>query len=204
MKYLGVLLDCNLSGSCHVFSLFKSCMGRLSFLHRNSSYLNFQSRKMLCMTLIQPYVDYCSSAWYEDLSVLLKAKLDILQRKMLRFIFEFDNRHHVGLKDLESLSWLSVPDRMKFFKLVHMFKIKHGLAPQYLRFDLSSVSDTHTHNTHGSTSNFHVSKSLSQMPSSFAFSSVKYWNSLPAGLKGINSLSTFKRELRRFFLSSYG
>ena len=93
---------------------------------------------------------------------------------------------------------------MKFFKLVHMFKIKHGLAPQYLRFDLSSVSDTHTHNTHGSTSNFHVSKSLSQMPSSFAFSSVKYWNSLPAGLKGINSLSTFKRELRRFFLSSYG
>ena len=149
-----------LSGSPHINSLLRSCMARLAFLYRNSSLLNFQSRKALCSSLIQPYIDYCSTSWYEGLSVSLKAKLDVLQRKMIRFIYQLDYRHHVGLPELQSLSWLSIPDRVKYFKLVHLFKIKHGLAPQYLRSNLNSVSDTHTHNTRGSCSNFHVSKTL--------------------------------------------
>ena len=204
VKYLGVLLDCYLDGSPHVRSVLKSCAARLSFLYRNSSFMNFHSRKTLCTSLIQPYIDYCSSAWYEGLSVSFKSKLDVLQRKMIRFIFQLDYRHHVGLQELQSLSWLSIPDRIKYFKLVHLFKIKHGIAPRYLRANLSSVSDTHTYNTRGSTSNFHVSRNLSQMHSSFAFSCVRSWNSLPNELKRIDSLLVFKRELRKFLLSSYG
>ena len=204
VKYLGVFLDCYLSGSPHINSLLRSCMARLAFLYRNSSLLNFQSRKALCSSLIQPYIDYCSTSWYEGLSVSLKAKLDVLQRKMIRFIYQLDYRHHVGLPELQSLSWLSIPDRVKYFKLVHLFKIKHGLAPRYLRSNLNSVSDTHTHNTRGSCSNFHVSKTLSKMPSSFAFSCVRFWNCLPADLKRIDSLLVFKRELWKFLLSSYG
>ena len=204
VKYLGVLLDCNLNFSSHVSSLLKSCMARLSFLYRNSSFLNFQSRKTLCSSLIQPYVDYCASAWYEGLTVSLKLKLDVLQRKLVRFVHRFDCRHHVGLVELQSLSWLSIPDRVKYFSLVHLFRIKRGLAPHYLRVNIASVSDTHAHNTRGSNSNFHVSKSMSHMPSSFAFSGVRHWNGLPASLKSIDSLVIFKRELRKYLLSSYG
>ena len=174
VKYLGVLLDCNLSGSLHVSSVLKTCIGRLSFLYRNSSLLDFRCRKTLCMSLIQPYIDYCASSWYEGLSASLKSRLDILQRKMLRFVCRFGNRQHVGLEDFKSLSWLTTPDRVKFFKLVHLFRIKRGLAPHYLRTNLTSVSDAHRHNTRGSTSNYHVSRSLFATTSSFAFSCVKF------------------------------
>ena len=155
------------------------------------------------MALIQPYIDYCSSSWYEGTSKALRSRLDVLQRKMVRFTLGFSNRHHVGLPEFRSLSWLTIPDRIKYFKLIHLFKIKNGSAPRYMRPNFTSVSDMHTHNTRGSTSNFHVSVSLSRAPSSFAFSCVKEWNAIPHDIKGIASLKPFKRELRKFLISSY-
>ena len=122
---------------------------------------------------------------------------------MLRFVFGYDNRHHVGPCDLLLLSWLSIRDRVSYFKMIHLFKIKHGLSPNYLRTNILSVSDMHSYNTRGSSSNFHVPKSLSNAPSAFAFSCVRLWNGLPERIKLINSLIPFKRELKRFLLSSY-
>ena len=123
---------------------------------------------------------------------------------MIRFVFGFDNRHHVGPGELHSLSWLSLRDRINYFKLIHLFKIKHGLGPRYLRKGIVSVSETHLHRTRGSVSDFHVSKSLSNCPSAFAFTCVKQWNSLPSRIKAIDSFPSFKRELKQFYLSSYG
>ena len=44
VKYLGVQLDGNLSGTEHVASILKTCSGRLAFLYRNSAFLDFQCR----------------------------------------------------------------------------------------------------------------------------------------------------------------
>ena len=123
---------------------------------------------------------------------------------MLRFVYGFESRHHVGPSNLLTLSWLTISDRVNYFKLIHLFKIKHGLGPGYLRTNLVSVSDMHTYGTRSSTSNFHLSKVLSKTPSSFAFSCVKVWNGLPERIKQIDSLPIFKRELKKFLLSSYG
>ena len=105
--------------------------------------------------------------------------------------------------DLLLLSWLSIRDRISYFKLIHLFKIKHGLGPNYLRSNIVSVSDTHSYNTRGSSSNFRVPKSLSNAPSAFAYSCVRLWNALPERIKLIDSLIPFKRELKKFLLSSY-
>ena len=110
VKYLGVLLDEKFNGSTHVGTLLKTCSARLAFLFRNSSLLDFQCRKTLCSALIQPHVDYCSSSWYSCLLAALRSCLDVLQRKMARFVFGYDNRRHIGMKEFHSLLWLSVPD----------------------------------------------------------------------------------------------
>ena len=98
VKYLGVTLDDQMSGSVHANSVLKKCMTRLAFLYRNSRFLNFHSRKTLCSALIQPHVDYCSSSWYGCLSKNLKSRLDVLQRRMARFVNAYDYRHHIGTK----------------------------------------------------------------------------------------------------------
>jgi len=95
VKYLGVQLDESLDGKGHAISVINKVAARISFLYRNSLLLDFKSRKTLCAALVQPYFEYCCSSWYSGLSVALKGKLDILQRRMIRFVFNFDARTHV-------------------------------------------------------------------------------------------------------------
>ena len=68
VKYLGVRLDVNMSGMDHATELVKKCVGRISFLYRNVSLLDSDCRRILCLALIQPYMDYCCSSWYSGLA----------------------------------------------------------------------------------------------------------------------------------------
>ena len=169
VKYLGVLLDANMNGSAHAGNLMKVCAGRLAFLYRHSSLLDKKCRQMLCSTLIQPYMDYCCSSWYSGLSVALRERLNVIQRKMVRFVFSMDNRAHVDNRNLRELTWLSVPDRVKFFRMAHLFRIRHKLAPAYLLPNFKLVSAAHSYNTRGSTHNFHISRDLSLFTKHWTF-----------------------------------
>ena len=203
VKYLGVLLDENMNGSAHAGNIMKVCAGRMAFLYRNSSLLDQKCRQTLCVALIQPYVDYCCSSWYSGLSVVLRERLNVIQRKMVRFIYGMDNRGHVDNKNFRDLSWLSIPDRVKSFRMSHLFRIRHKLAPAYLLPNFKSVSDAHNHNTRGSSFNFHMSRELSLSPNGFACTAIKQWNELPNDLKSISVFRVFKQKLKQFLLSKY-
>ena len=203
VRYLGVQLDSSLDGSSHVGKILKMCSDRLSFLYRNSAFLDQQCRKTLCSALIQPHLDYCCSSWYSSLTVALKTRLDVIQRKMVRFIYGMEIMAHVDLSNLYDLSWLSVPDRVTYFKLLHIFRIRNGLAPRYLMTNFRSISDAHTHNTRGSDYNYFVSKNLARSQNSFAYTAIRSWNSLSVTLKSISDIHIFKRKLKTALLARY-
>ena len=162
VKYLGVILDSNLNGAQHVIELIRKCSGRISFLFRNSSMLDPNCRKILCSALVQPYLDYCSSSWYNGITKTLMNKLDVLQRRMIRFINSYGPRHHVDEKDAKALSWLLVKDRVDFFKAIHVHKVVQKKAPSYLCRRFVPVLNTHCHNTRASNKNFFISRELSR------------------------------------------
>ena len=203
VKYLGVLLDANLDGSAHACSLMKTCAGKLAFLYRHSNFLDKRSRQTLCTSLIQPGIDYCCSSWHGGLTVALKERLNVIQRKMIRFIYGMDFRGHVDSKHLRELSWLSISDRVKFFRMSHLFRIRHNLAPTYLLPNFRAISTVHSHNTRGSSFNFQLSRELSLSPSSFAFTAIKQWNGLPNNFKDIHEFRVFKRKLKQFLIEQY-
>ena len=103
VKYFGVKLDEHSKFTGHVTEVVNKCVGRLGFLFRNS-FLDFECRKILCGSLIQPYLDYCCSAWYSGLPKLLKNRLNVFQRRMVKFVFSKDMFYHVTPADLSSLS----------------------------------------------------------------------------------------------------
>ena len=203
VKYLGVMLDENVNGTVHVGNMMKVCAGRLAFLYRQSSLLDKTFRQTLCSTLIQPYIDYCSSSWYCGLPMVLKERLNVIQRKMVRFINRLDYRGHVDEVNLKELSWLKIPDRVKFFQLNHLFRIRNKLAPSYLLPNFTSIAAVHSHNTRGSEFNFTLSRDLSQSQNGFAFTAIKHWNSLSNSIKSITEFRVFKRKLKEFLLSQY-
>jgi hypothetical protein len=192
-----------MNGRIHAAELIKKCAGRISFLYRNSSLLDFNCRKTLCSSLILPYLEYCCSSWYSSLTKQLKDKLDVLQRRLVRFVFSMDPRDHVGSDHLAKLNWMTISDRVGFFKLIHVFKIRNGLAPGYLANNFNLITSTHGHFTRGSVCNYSISRDMSNSPTSFVFTAVKNWNCLPNFLKEIQSLPVFKTKLKGFILSDY-
>ena len=156
-----------------------------------------------CATLIQPYMNNCCSSWYSGLSVALRERLNVIQRKMVRFVFSMVNRAHFDNRNLRELIWLSVPDRVKFFRMAHLFRICHKLAPTYLLHNFKLVSAAHSYNTRGSANNFHLSRDLSLFPSGFAYQAIKQWNSLPEDIKSIDQFKVFKKKLKQFLITQY-
>ena len=110
VKYLGVVLDQRFKFSDYAGTVIQKYAGRIGFLYRHSSSLDFNCRRILCNSLIQPYLDYCCTAWYSSLTADLKRKLEVVQRRMVRFVLSKDRLSHVDSVDLKYLSWLSIPD----------------------------------------------------------------------------------------------
>ena len=205
VKYLGVTLDSKLSGEAYAQKVLGNISSRLSYLYRQSSFLDSDARRTLCTALIQPLFDYCSTAWHEGLSAKMKGRFDAQQRKMVRYIFSLDPRCHVGLQDFKQLGWLTVRHRVSFFRLVHVFKITKGMAPGYLSNGFTFVRDIHSYNTRGSVSDYHISEKVnsSLKRDSFVFNAKKEWNSLPSDLKQVGSLLAFKTGLKAHFMERY-
>ena len=201
VRYLGVYLDEFLDFSKHVEGLLKKARSKLQFLYRNSRYLNHSTRKLLCQALIFSSLEYCSPSWYNGLSVSLCESLNVFQRKCARFALFLPHRGHIGPKELTSLSWLPFPKRVKYFNLVHTFKVRAGLSPSYLNENFEQISHVHHHNLRQSGFNFSLAHCSSPM-GTFNREAICSWNSLPSDLKAIQSLTLFKSRLKNFLLYS--
>ena len=201
VRYLGVMLDGKFKGKAQAMSVIKKVASRLGFLYRSAPLLDFYSRKVLCMSLIQPCMDFCISSWYVGLSGELKERLDVLQRKMVRYIYGWGPRGHVGSATFRELGWLQISDRVRYFALLHAFKIRKGLAPSYLLRGFVRVSVVHSHHTRASGHGFHISRD--DVPGGFAYFAKVQWNELPVQLQSIDSEAIFRVKVRRYLMRGY-
>ena len=75
VKYLGVQIDDDLSGSSIVKETIKKANTRLKFLYRNKNLIDFKCCKILCSALKQCHFDYSCSSWYPGINKGLMDKL---------------------------------------------------------------------------------------------------------------------------------
>ena len=196
--YLGVRLDQCLKFEDFIIKTCNDANSRLSFLYRYNSMLDHRTRKLLCSTLILSKLSYCVSAWYSGLGVGLRNRLDVVQRKMIRFMNGWGPREHVGSAEFLSTGWLTFSKRASFFQLCHVLKIRSRFAPSYLSRDFCPMQDIHLHNTRGSELNYFVDADKFP-PGTFHYTAVREWNKLPDEIKRIRSLPTFKGRLKCHF-----
>ena len=183
---------------CHII---RKASSKLSFLYCNRLFLNQAIRRTLCQSLIFSSMEYCASSWYSGLTCGLRDSLNTFQRKCQRFTLDLGPRDHVGNEEFCSLAGLTFPKRVKYFNLVHAFKVRMGLSPGYLADHFTFVSNVHGHNLRQSRHNFSLAYCHSPM-GTFQRSAITEWNDLPADLKSIQSLKVFKFRLKLFLQSS--
>ena len=74
VTYLGCILDETMSGESMVLKVINKINSTPKFLHRKNKFLTPALRRLLCNALIQPQLDYASSAWYPNLTQKMTAR----------------------------------------------------------------------------------------------------------------------------------
>ena len=119
---------------------------------------------------------------------------------MVRYVNAWRPRDHVGEHEITATGWLPFSKRVSFFKICHLFKVKLGRAPGYLSEDFRTTRSVHSYSTRGSDFNF-FADATKFPPGTFHYSAVREWNALPSSLKLKQTLPSFKRDLKRHFLT---
>ena len=130
-KSLGLIIDNLLSWSNHVNELCKKVTSAIGALRRIRPLIPQSTTVLVCNSLIQPNLDYCSLVW-DGLSDQLSDKLQTLQNRAARVILKANCGTSSSLL-LDILKWDKLVIRRKKHKAIMMFKSLKEQAPVYLQ-----------------------------------------------------------------------
>ena len=195
VKYLGCILDNNLSGESMASNALSKINGRLKFLYRNQNYLDKFLRRLLSNAIIQPHFDYACSTWFPVLNSKLTKKVQIAQNKCIRFCLDLDNISHIGSKEFREINWLPVKERVHQCINVNIFKYYKNMSPGYLS-EMFTVADQ-SHYTRYSSMKLHLpSRNRDIGKQGLSYLGPKIWNSLGSYIKSCDSVNTFKHRIK--------
>ena len=197
VKYLGVVLDQDMSGETTGSKIVKKVNGGLKFLYRKSEFLNFKNRKLLCSALLQSRFDYGHNVYYRGLREDIKTKLQTAQNKIIRFILGFDSQRHLYVKDFMKVRYLNVKRRFDYLTLNMMYDVYNSLAPSYL-CTFKRVDSLHDHGTRGSKNSFVIPQVKGQGSLTFMYNGAKLWNKLPDEIKTVKTKDNFKKKCKSY------
>ena len=92
-------------------------------------------------------------------------------------------------------------DRVKYFSLVHVFRVKRGSGPSYLRKGFVMVSDVHDHKTRASCTGSHISGD--DIVGTFSYFGKTEWNALSDRLKALENIDVIKIKLKEHLMEHY-
>lgn len=199
MKYLGVILDQQLTLCKHVDFVCKKIGKKTGFFYRISDNLSQWCKLLVYNTIIYPHIAYCASLLISCNKDTIN-RMQLLQNKSMRIILGCSKYTPIDCMRAE-LQWLSIEDIIKKSNLVLIYKIKNKLLPQYLQSFLVKRSEVHSYNIR-SKENFNIDfvKSSNLQKTLFG-DGLRLFNSLPNEIKSAQNLKSFERKLKKLYLT---
>lgn len=194
-KYLGVILNENLSWTDHVEYIQAKISQRLGMLRRIKHLLPQETRKLMVNTLVMPLMDYADVVWGDRNNVSLMQQIQVLHNKAAKLVLDLPWFSSSTLA-LQSVKWKLLKDRRFFHRCAFVFKSLNGTVD--FNFGNSFIYDIHSYNIRNK-SNMILPKSKTnwgQQRSEYLF--IKHWNSLPKELIATNSFNTFRSIFWKF------
>lgn len=184
IKYLGVILDEQLTFKQYVVYIVKKVAKKINFLRRISKNLSMFARLTIYKTIIAPHFEYCSTVLLflnnNEIQTLQK-----MQNKAMRVILQC-NRYTPIQNMLEVLGFMTIRQRILLRTLQFIYKIKNLLLPSYLYDKISYVGDMHDYNTR-QRNDLHIERYYSSVTRKSLFcKGFKEYNSLPNYIKNSN------------------
>ena len=133
------------------------------------------------------------------------SKLQRVQNAAARIALDLCKFCHIT-PALRQLHWLPVVKRIQFKILLLSFKAihDHGLSPPYIS-DLITVKPKSTYGLHSNNSTLLLPPTQEMLPTlgarSFAAAAPALWNKLPADIRNVASLNSFKKSIKTFLFN---
>ena len=124
-KYLGIYMDSKLAFDKHVDAIVKIANSTRAFLARNIPRCCRKIKQMAYTTYIRPTVGYASPVW-DPHTKRNTNKIEMLQRRYARYVTGNLDRTSSVTSLLNYLSWPTLEDRRRQFRLDEMYRILHN------------------------------------------------------------------------------
>ena len=151
VRYLGIIIDNNLSWKHHVDHVAIKMSRTVGLICKLRYFLPRHTLLTIYRSLVAPYLTYGLTAWGQAYKLHLE-KLLKLQKRALHFIY-FSERNQCAIPLFTDPGVLP----LKFLYYEHLanliFEIRHNNAPGNIQDLFQDISDIHSYNTRSSASN---------------------------------------------------
>ena len=203
VKFLGVLLDENLSWKYHLTELSKKLARTCGIFFRVRHFLPINILTLLYNSLFSPFLQYGTLVWGLTFETYINPVF-LLQKRVIRAIaFEHFNSSATPL--FSDLKILKLHDLFKLKLLSFVYDCVNKISPSCFHSFFDLVESVHQHSTRQVAKNyiFLTQKNTLQ----YGLRSVRYygakcWNEIPVGIKLLPSAISFHCKLKAFLLES--
>ena len=199
MKYLGVLIDENLSWKQHINYISTKIRKGIGIITRLRHLVPLTTLLNIYRSFIEPYISYGLVAWGQAANVHLN-KVVILQKGVLRLMYFSDYTSH-SAPPFACLGIL--PIQMLYFQLAAslLHDIKNHCAPPNMSQLFTRSEQVHSYSTRFSVAgSFYVKQArTNHQLLSFSRVSAKIWNGIPPELRKLRK-APFKCKLTHLLL----
>ena len=195
-KHLGLTFSSTCTWTDHVNSISDKAWTRLNLLRALKFRVSRKSLEKMYISYICPLLEYSDSVW-DDCSSDSKKQLEFIHTEAAKVITGATKLCSIE-KLFNDLGWETLQSRRNKHKLVLLYKILHGLAPNNLSELVSPlVQETTTYNLRNSDNiqNYRAHSNL--FHNSFFPSLICAWNDLPNDIQNAPSVASFKYKLNR-------
>lgn len=190
--FLGVRMDTCLKFDHHVAGVCSKLSKTIGILYKLQSCLPTNSLVNLYYNLVYPYLIYCNVAWGGTYNAHL-GQLIIMQKKIIRIITKQSYLEHTTPL-FKQTKILKVVDIHVYLKAIWIFKQRstHSLP--------LTQHEHYTRNRDDLPANF---QRLTGTQRSISYSGPQIWNSLPLGIRNLQTEKAFKNKLKDYLISFY-
>ena len=197
-KYLGIILDENLTYNCHINSILKNANHKLYLLRRNRKYLTTETAVLLYKSHILPILEYGNSVFMSS-NVKHLERLQFLQNSGLKSCFEASKLTSTNLVHIKA-NLNKLDDRRSIQLLKDMYK--RTSIPEYIEKKKSGIVTRSMSSVKMKVPHF----LNTQAQKSVLYRGSTAWNNLDKSIKDIKDKHTFNlrmKEILRNKLKNY-
>ena len=205
VKFLGVLLDENLSWKYHLTELSKKLAPTCGMFFKVRHFLPINVLICLYNSLFSPFLQYGILVWGLTYETYIKPVF-LLQKRVIRAI-SFQNYAAPSSPIFSDLKILKLHDLFQLKLLSFVYECVNKISPTNFHTFFDTLASVHQYGTRQATKNdiFLIQKNTLQYGlRSVRYCGAKCWNDIPVDIKRSPSVKSFRLKLKAFlFEKSY-